>query len=215
MMVPNGFTDWARPDRHRRLHGREPSIRACGSRSRRPAPTGSRTAATSTRVEYQRHQRHQRAHERADLGPGRRHQPRRSQDRLAHREEPDAGDRAGGGRLVSRHGHAGRPRPLRQPRPAPGAEICGRPRADDQDAVLGLRHRSATTTRSRAAIPTSTPSWRRSTTIPTRPRFHFKKAGLANPKIVLQTSDAAFNGAVDMATLLQANGRQVPTSRSR
>ncbi len=39
---------------------------------------------------------------------------------------------------------------------------------------------------------------------PDKARFHFKKAGLSNPKIVLQTSDAAFNGAVDMATLLQA-----------
>lgn len=38
---------------------------------------------------------------------------------------------------------------------------------------------------------------------PDKARFHFKKAGLSNPKIVLQTSDAAFNGAVDMATLLQ------------
>ena len=39
---------------------------------------------------------------------------------------------------------------------------------------------------------------------PDKARFHFKKAGISNPKIVLQTSDAAFNGAVDMATLLQA-----------
>ena len=38
---------------------------------------------------------------------------------------------------------------------------------------------------------------------PDRARFHFAKAGLSNPKIVLQTSDAAFNGAVDMATLFQ------------
>ena len=40
---------------------------------------------------------------------------------------------------------------------------------------------------------------------PEKAKFHFKKAGLDNPKIVLQSSDAAFNGAVDMATLLQAN----------
>ncbi len=39
---------------------------------------------------------------------------------------------------------------------------------------------------------------------PDKARFHFKKAGVSNPKIALQTSDAAFNGAVDMATLLQA-----------
>ena len=39
---------------------------------------------------------------------------------------------------------------------------------------------------------------------PEQAKFHFKKAGVTNPKIVLQTSDAAFNGAVDMATLLQA-----------
>ena len=39
---------------------------------------------------------------------------------------------------------------------------------------------------------------------PDKAKFHFKKAGLTDPKIVIQTSDAAFNGAVDMATLLQA-----------
>ena len=39
---------------------------------------------------------------------------------------------------------------------------------------------------------------------PDKARFHFSKAGVSSPKIVLQTSDAAFNGAVDMATLLQA-----------
>ena len=40
---------------------------------------------------------------------------------------------------------------------------------------------------------------------PDKAAFHFKKAGLADPKIVLQASDAAFNGAVDMATLMQAD----------
>ena len=39
---------------------------------------------------------------------------------------------------------------------------------------------------------------------PDRARFHFRKAGLSDPKIVLQTSDAAFNGAIDMATLFQS-----------
>ena len=39
---------------------------------------------------------------------------------------------------------------------------------------------------------------------PDKAKFHFKKAGISDPKIVVQTSDAAFNGAVDMATLLQA-----------
>ena len=37
---------------------------------------------------------------------------------------------------------------------------------------------------------------------PDKAAFHFKKAGVADPKIILQASDAAFNGAVDMATLL-------------
>ncbi len=40
---------------------------------------------------------------------------------------------------------------------------------------------------------------------PEKAAYHFKKAGVADPKIVLQASDAAFNGAVDMATLFQAN----------
>jgi peptide/nickel transport system substrate-binding protein len=40
---------------------------------------------------------------------------------------------------------------------------------------------------------------------PDQAKFHFKKAGLKDPKIMLQASDAAFNGAVDMATLLQAS----------
>jgi peptide/nickel transport system substrate-binding protein len=39
---------------------------------------------------------------------------------------------------------------------------------------------------------------------PDKAAFHFKKAG-ADPKIILQASDAAFNGAVDQATLLQAS----------
>ena len=40
---------------------------------------------------------------------------------------------------------------------------------------------------------------------PEKAKFHFKKAGLTNPKVVIQASDAAFNGAVDMATLFQAS----------
>ena len=40
---------------------------------------------------------------------------------------------------------------------------------------------------------------------PEKAAFHFKKAGVADPKIILQASDAAFNGAVDQATLLQAS----------
>jgi peptide/nickel transport system substrate-binding protein len=40
---------------------------------------------------------------------------------------------------------------------------------------------------------------------PDKARFHFKKAGLSDPKIVLSASDAAFGGAVDMATLFQNN----------
>ncbi len=35
--------------------------------------------------------------------------------------------------------------------------------------------------------------------------YHLKKSGIADPKILLQASDAAFNGAVDMATLFQAD----------
>ena len=38
---------------------------------------------------------------------------------------------------------------------------------------------------------------------PDKARFHFKRAGLTDPRIVLKTSDAAFNGAVIMATLFQ------------
>ena len=40
---------------------------------------------------------------------------------------------------------------------------------------------------------------------PEKAAFHFKKAGIADPKIVLQASDAAFNGAVDEGALLQAS----------
>ena len=40
---------------------------------------------------------------------------------------------------------------------------------------------------------------------PDKALFHFKKAGVSDPKIVLQASDGAFNGAVDMATLFQAD----------
>ncbi len=40
---------------------------------------------------------------------------------------------------------------------------------------------------------------------PDKAAYYFKKAGLADPKIVLEASDAAFNGAVDMATLVQAD----------
>ena len=40
---------------------------------------------------------------------------------------------------------------------------------------------------------------------PEHAAFHFKKAGMANPKILLQASDAAFNGAVDEGALFQAS----------
>ena len=43
---------------------------------------------------------------------------------------------------------------------------------------------------------------------PDKARFHFAKAGISGPGIVLQTSDAAFNGAVDMATEFQSTARQ-------
>ncbi len=57
-------------------------------------------------------------------------------------------------------------------------------------------------------IPRSDPDWNSQLEQlrydPDRARFHFRKAGVSDPRIVLQTSDAAFNGAVDMATLFQA-----------
>ena len=40
---------------------------------------------------------------------------------------------------------------------------------------------------------------------PERAAFHFKKAGIADPKILLQASDAAFAGAVDEGALFQAS----------
>jgi peptide/nickel transport system substrate-binding protein len=40
---------------------------------------------------------------------------------------------------------------------------------------------------------------------PDKARFHFKKAGLSDPQITLSVSDAAYAGAVDMATLYQAS----------
>ncbi len=40
---------------------------------------------------------------------------------------------------------------------------------------------------------------------PEKAAFHFKKAGIADPKILLQVSDAAFNGAVDQGALFQAS----------
>jgi peptide/nickel transport system substrate-binding protein len=40
---------------------------------------------------------------------------------------------------------------------------------------------------------------------PDKAKFHFKKAGVSNPSVLCQASDAAFNGAVDMATLFQAS----------
>ena len=53
---------------------------------------------------------------------------------------------------------------------------------------------------------------------PEKAAFHFKKAGIADPKIIFQTSDAAFNGAVDQGALLQASaakaGIKVDVKRS-
>ena len=40
---------------------------------------------------------------------------------------------------------------------------------------------------------------------PDQAKFHFKKAGITDPKILLEVSDAAFNGAVDMGSLMQAS----------
>ena len=38
--------------------------------------------------------------------------------------------------------------------------------------------------------------------------FHLKKSGVTGSKVVIQASDAAFSGAVDMATLMQASGKK-------
>lgn len=43
---------------------------------------------------------------------------------------------------------------------------------------------------------------------PDKAKFHFKKAGMADAKMVLQASDAAFAGAVDMCTLFQASAQK-------
>jgi peptide/nickel transport system substrate-binding protein len=43
---------------------------------------------------------------------------------------------------------------------------------------------------------------------PEKATFHLKKSGIADPKILLEASDAAFNGAVDMATLFQASANK-------
>ena len=114
-------------------------------------------------------------------------------------------DRARAGRLAHRDGDAVRQGALQQPGHPAGAEVRDRPRADPEGAVQRLRHarqrppdpadRSLFQQRAAAAQVRSR----------TRPPFHFKKAGIADPKILLQASDAAFNGAVDMATLLQAS----------
>lgn len=43
---------------------------------------------------------------------------------------------------------------------------------------------------------------------PDKAKFYFKKANIGDTKILLQASDAAFAGAVDMATLYQANAKK-------
>jgi peptide/nickel transport system substrate-binding protein len=43
---------------------------------------------------------------------------------------------------------------------------------------------------------------------PDKAKFHFTKADVGAAKLLLQASDAAFNGAVDMATLYQANAKK-------
>ena len=43
---------------------------------------------------------------------------------------------------------------------------------------------------------------------PDKAKFHFKKAGMSDARIMLQASDAAFAGAVDMCTLFQASAQK-------
>lgn len=43
---------------------------------------------------------------------------------------------------------------------------------------------------------------------PDKAAFHLKKSGLAAPQMALQASEAAFNGAVDMATVFQATAKR-------
>lgn len=43
---------------------------------------------------------------------------------------------------------------------------------------------------------------------PDKAAFHLKKSGLGSPAMVLQASEAAFNGAVDMATVFQAAAKR-------
>ena len=58
-------------------------------------------------------------------------------------------------------------------------------------------------------IPRSDPDWdsqlEQLTYDPDKARFHFRKAGIADPRIVLQTSDGVFGGSLDMASLMQAS----------
>ncbi len=43
---------------------------------------------------------------------------------------------------------------------------------------------------------------------PDKAAFHFKKSGLTAPQLTVQASEAAFNGAVDMATVFQASAKK-------
>ena len=58
-------------------------------------------------------------------------------------------------------------------------------------------------------IPRSDPNFNHDlpqlTADPDRAKYHFRRAAVADPRIVLQTSEAAFNGAVEMGKLFQAN----------
>lgn len=79
----------------------------------------------------------------------------------------------------------------------------------DREAVLKTLFSGYGTLGNDHPIPTGDPfhngDLKQAAYDPDQAKSLFKKAGLDDPKIVLQASDAAFSGAVDMATLFQAN----------
>ena len=176
-MVPDGFKDWAKPVGTGALHASTNSIRACASRSRRRATTGSRGAAISTRPRVTV----------INDGSARLNALISGQmdaiNRVDHKavallsKTPKIADRARARRLARGDGDGMRQGAVRQPGYPPGAEVRDRPRADPEGAVQRLRH-----ARQRSPDPADRSLFQQGagaaqSTIRRRPPSIFKKAG--------------------------------------
>ena len=204
MMVPDGFKDWAKPVGTGPfvLESFDPGVRITAQEGAALLEGGQRPSRWRGR---DRHQRRLRAPQRADLRARWTRSTgsitRRSRCCRRRRASKSFARRAAGSR-------SWRWRSTSRPYDNPDIRMAVMLAADREQMLKALFSGYGTAGNDHP-IPPTDPYFNKELPQrkydPEKAAFHFKKAGVADPKIILQASDAAFNGAVDQATLLQAS----------